>query len=160
MRLEMDGISELIGQLELLAEEADEMYKRAAYAGASVLADEVKKGLNGLKVVKARWGTADNPLEGVTKTAKSDLIAAMGVSKIENDGQKTTVSVGFHGYGSRPTKKYPQGIPNQMLMRSVESGTSFMRKQPVVRVAVNRAKKQVDSAIEKEITDFLQKRIK
>lgn len=159
MKIEMSGISELIGQLELLAEDADDVYKRAAYAGAKVLADEVRKGLNGLKVVKARWGTAEDPLQGVTETTKQALIASMGVSNIENDGQKTTVSVGFHGYG-HPTKKYPQGIPNQMLMRSVESGTSFMRKQPVVRPAVNRAKRQIEMAMEKEVADFLKKRIK
>lgn len=160
MKLEITGIEELIGQLEELADDADEMYKRAAYAGAKVLADEIKKGLNNLRVVKARWGTPENPLQGIPAERKADLIAGMGVSDIENDGTKTTVSVGFHGYGSRPTKTYPQGIPNQMLMRSVESGTSFMVKQPVVRPAVNRAKKQAEAAMEKEVTEYLAKKIK
>lgn len=160
MKLEVLGIEELIGQLEGLAESSGEMYKRAAYAGAKVVADELKKGLNNLKVVKARWGTPEKPLEGVTAARKADLIASMGISPIENDGTKTTVSIGFHGYGSRPTKHFPQGIPNQMLMRSVESGTSFMVKQPVVRPAVNRAKKQAEAAMEKEVTDFLAKKIK
>ena len=31
------------------------------------------------------------------------------------------------------TKRYPNGVPNQMLMRAVEGGTSFRRKTLVVR---------------------------
>lgn len=159
MKFEMDGIADFIGQLTKVYDDAEVMYKRAAYAGARILADEVKKGLNGLRVTGARWGTPEEPLDGVIESTKAALIDRMGVSKIENDGQMTTVSVGFSGYG-HATKKYPQGIPIQMLARSVESGTSFMRKQPFIRAAVNRAKKQVDAEIEKEVTAFFEQRIK
>lgn len=159
MKIEDDGIAEFIGNLTKVFEDADVLYKIAVYDGAKILADEVKKGLNGLRVDNG-WGTADKPLNGVNQYTKDGLITAMGISKIQQSGGVTNVSVGFDGYDGIKSAKYPKGRPYQMLMRSVESGTSFMTKQPVIRPAVNRTRKQVEGAIDKAVKRFFDERIK
>ena len=160
MGFSVDGLDEFITRISDLENHTDGLFRRCAYEGAKVIADEIKKGLNNLRVVEARWGTSKHPLQGVTEKQKADLIKSMGVSRIQTANGVTTVSVGFHGYGSEPTKQYPKGIPNRLLIQEVESGTSFMRKQPVVRSAINRAKKSLDSAIQNEATKYINERMK
>ena len=46
-------------------------------------------------------------------------------------------------------------VPVAVLVRSIESGTSFMRKQPVFRAAVNRVKGQAEDAIASEVQNRL-----
>lgn len=52
------------------------------------------------------------------------------------------VKIGFDGYGSKPTRKYPKGVPIPLTARSIISGTSFRPKNNFVRRAVNRKKKK------------------
>ena len=160
MNIKMDGISEFVNNLTKVYDDAEVMFKRSAYNAAGVVADEVKAGLKGLRTAPYKYvKDGEPPLDGVTKLEKSDLIESMGISKIESRDGLTTVSVGFDGYGSTPTKKYPQGLPNQLLMRSVESGTSFRRKQPVIRPAINRSRTKIDSAIKKAVTEFIESKM-
>lgn len=163
MQMKMEGVDEFLADLTKVYNDAEIIYKRCAYQGAKVLADEVKKGIEGLKVQNG-YGTQERPLNGVNGWVKADLRDGMGVSKIEVEGGKTNVSVGFDGYSTRAENvkwlKYWEPVPIQMLARSVESGTSFMRKQPFVRPAINRAKKRIDEAIEKEAVNLIKERMK
>ena len=63
------------------------------------------------------------------------------------------------GYGSIPTKKYPNGTPNVMLMRSIESGTSFREKHPVFRPAVNRSRKKAIEAMRNKFDEQIKKKM-
>ena len=161
MQMKVDGIDEFLADITKVFDDAELIYRRCAYEGAKVLADEVKKGIEGLKVDNG-WGTQEHPLNGVNGYVKADIRDGMGISKIETEGGLTKVSVGFSGYSSRvtSTKRWTTGTPIQMLARSVESGTSFMRKQPFVRPAINRAKKKIDEAIEKEAVNLIKERMK
>lgn len=159
MIIESDGFTEFIDGLTKVFSDAEIMYKRGVYNGVKILADEVKKGLNGLRVDDG-YGTKDKPLHGVNQYIKDGLIKSMGVTRIEFVNGSANAAVGFDGYDGVRTRKYPNGRPHQMLMRAVESGTSFMVKQPVIRPAVNRAKKRVEEAIEKTVNDFIEERVK
>lgn len=154
-KIDYKGIDDYAKALGKLWKESEEIITRAVYEGAGVVADEIKSGLKKLPIDN-RKGTSDDKLRGVTKKQKSDLIDAFGVAPIENDGDTINTRLGFDGYGSTPTDKYPRGVPNAMLMRSVESGNSFRKKTPVVRPAVNRARKRA----EQKMGDTLEKEIK
>ena len=56
------------------------------------------------------------------------------------------MKLGFDGYNKVKTRKYPQGQPNAMIARAVESGSSVRKKNPFIRRAVNDTQKQ---AVEK-----------
>ena len=66
----------------------------------------------------------------------------MGISPIKHDGDYINAKVGFDGYGSIPTKKYPKGVPNQLVARSVNSGTSFLKKILLLIVQLIKVKKK------------------
>ena len=56
---------------------------------------------------------------------------------MQNDGGFLNVKMGFDGYNSVTTPKYPTGQPNVMVARMFNSGTSSMSKQAFFDQTVN-----------------------
>lgn len=145
------GLDEYALKIDRMGKASEEIIKRAVYKGAEPVADAIKAGLRSLPVDDS-YGSAEHPVNGVSRKQKSDLIESLGTAPIQ-EFKKGYIStkIGWDGYGSIKTKKYPKGVPNQMLMRSVESGTSFRKKNPVVRKTINKVKKESVNAMGQEI---------
>lgn len=163
-KIDFKGIDEYAKVLDALEEESEEIIKSAVYKGAALVADEIKKGLKALPIEEGEnglppMGDAQHKLKGVSRRQKADLIDSFGLAPIENDNGYIQTKAGVDGYGSIPTLKYPKGVPNVMLMRSIESGTSFREKTPIFRKATNAARKRAEKAMEQEIDDQLKKRL-
>ena len=67
------------------------------------------------------------------------------------------MKIGFDGYNQLTTKRWPQGQPNSMVARSVESGTSWMKKQPFMRNAEQSAKGPCEAVMEKTVDEHIKK---
>ena len=152
-----------LNKLSKLEEEEEAVIKKAVYAGGGVMADAIKDALKTLPIQEGEnglpeMGTSEHPLKGVSRKQKEDLIDSMGTSPIQ-EFKKGYIStkIGWDGYGSVKTKKYPKGVPNQMLMRSVESGTSFRKKNPVIRKAVTKNKKATEEKMKDVVIDEMKK---
>lgn len=163
-KIEMKNIDEYAKALSTLWKDSRKIIESAVYEGANIVADEIKEGLQGIPIQEGEnglppMGSSDDKLTGVSRKQKADLINGFGLSPMEDKGDFINTKAGFDGYGSIKTKKYPKGTPNAMLMRSVESGTSFRQKHPTVRPAVNRAKKAAEAAMEKEIDEQIKRRM-
>lgn len=161
-KIEFKGIDEYAKVLATLGNESKEIVKSAVYKGAAIVADEIKSGINSIPIQEGNnglppVGTPENKLYGISRKQKGDLMDSFGLAPMENDGDYIQTKAGVDGYGSIPTKKYPQGVPNVMLMRSIESGTSFRDKHPVFRQATNRARKRAEEAMRNEIDNQMQK---
>lgn len=136
---------------------SDDMIGRAVYAGAGIVADAVKQGIQSLPVVTG-YGTDTNPLPGgVTAVQKAGLLDGFGISKLQDDSGYLNVKLGFDGYNRTRTEMYPQGQPNQLVARGVESGTSWKQKKPFVRTAVNKSRKQAEQRMKDVIDEELAK---
>lgn len=161
-KIEFKGINEYAKVLATLGNESEEIVKSAVYKGAAIVADEIKSGINSIPIQEGNnglppVGTPENKLYGISRKQKGDLMDSFGLAPMENDGDYIQTKAGVDGYGSIPTKKYPGGVPNVMLMRSIESGTSFRDKHPVFRQATNRARKRAEEAMKNEIDNQMQK---
>ncbi len=160
------GLDAMIKKLNGLAANSQEITKRTVYKGAETVADAVKDALKTLPVQEGEnglppVGTENDPITGVSRKQKGDLIDSMGIAPIQEFKKGiTSAKIGWDGYGSVPTKKYPKGVPNQMLMRAIESGSSFRRKHPIVRPAVNSVKGPTLSAMEKQCSEEIRKIMK
>ncbi len=132
----------------------------AIYAGAGVVADEIRRGIDALPVVSHnKRGTPADPLEGITSAQKTGLQDGFGVSRMTLDNGFYNVKVGFDGYNSVETKSYPFGQPNAMIARSVNSGASFRRKIPFVDNAVRAAKGKAEKAMKIAFENEMNKEI-
>lgn len=158
-KITVKGYDEYALRMDRLQNVTKDIGKAVTYAGGKVVADAIKKELKALPI-DDRQGTSQTPLNGITGRQKSDLINGFGLAPIENKSGYIQTKAGFAGYGSTPTKSYPKGVPNQMLARSINSGTSFRKKNPFVRRAVNQAKQPAIKAMGKEIDDQCEKIMK
>lgn len=139
--ISIKGLDEYALRISKLYKDSEKILRQAVYAGAEVVADRIKEGIKGMPVDNRR-GSETQMLNGVTSRQKADLIDGFGLAPIENWDGYIQTKAGFDGYGRTTSKKYPKGLPNTLLMRSVESGTSFRKKTPVIRKAVNGSRKQ------------------
>lgn len=152
-KITFPGLGDYELMISRLAKGADEVAGKAIYAGAGIVADEIRKEIQGLPIVSG-YGTESNPLPGgVTKSQKQGLLDGLGISPMQDDGGYYNVKVGFDGYNSTRTDKYPRGQPNQLVARGVNSGTSWKQKNPFVRRGTNRAKKPAEAKMA-EVIDF------
>ena len=143
--------------LSRMEESTDEMIGKAVYAGAGIEADAIKANIKGLPVVRG-YGTDANPLPGgVTASQKAGLINGMGISKMQDDAGYLNVKIGFDGYNATKTEKYPQGQPNQLVARGVESGTSWKKKKPFIRPAVNSSRNRAEAEMARILDEEIKK---
>lgn len=70
------------------------------------------------------------------------------------------VKLGFDGYNTVKTNSYPNGQPNVMIARAIESGSSIRDKHPFVRPAVNAAKKECLKKAEEVVNEEISKIMK
>lgn len=157
MKVDVTGFEALQRQFQDMEKDLNGAVKAALFNGAKIAADEVKAGLQSLPTAgtdqldsdgNARYQRAGHMLSGPTPKQKEDLIESMGVASFREQNGKMTTSIGFNGYG-RSTWKGGQKLPNQVLMREVESGTSWMRKHPVIRPAVTRTREKIKAEMSK-----------
>lgn len=157
-KIDFKGIEDYSKALSILFKDTEKIVEKAVYEGAGIVADEIKEGLKGLPTEEGMNGLppyaeGGQKLKGVSRRQKADLIEAFGLAPIENDNGYIQTKAGMDGYGSVRTNNYPNGLPNALLMRSIESGTSFREKHPVFRPAVNRSRKRCEAKMGEVIED-------
>lgn len=153
-RFEVKALDEYVDLLSSMNEKkSKEIIEEAIYEGAGIIADEIKSEIEGLKTGKSAH-------DGVTETEKKDLIEGFGIAPMQYRNGAHDVKIGFDGYGSNPTKKYPKGVPIPLTARSIISGTSFRPKNNFVRRAVRRKKNKAIEKMDEVINEGFKKEMK
>lgn len=123
--------------------QSDAPIEKAVAAGAAVVADQIKANLEALPEEDYRKLGEGETFHGLPTGQKKDLVDSFGLTPIEKDRNGFIhTKAGFDGYGSFPTNTYPDGVPNQLLARSVESGSTVRQKTPFVEPAVKAKRKE------------------
>lgn len=135
------GTEDVSKMLVALGKAGDAIGKMAVYDGAAVIADEIRKQINALPEQDFKYLKDGEQFGVITPQDKEDLANSLGIDQIERAAEGIRTVVGFAGYGSHPTKKYPKGLPMPLLARAIESGSSVRAKRPFVRKAVNAKRK-------------------
>lgn len=154
------GISAYVDKLEKLRGSSDDVIGRAVYDGAAVVADAIRKEIDAIPILKNQKGSSENLIDGVTRIQKKGLQDGFGISPVQNDLGFINVKLGFAGYNKTKTKKYPQGQPNALIARSVNSGTSFRKKRRFVDKAVTASRAKAENAMGKSLDDNIEKIMK
>lgn len=131
-----------------------EMLEEAVKAGAKPVADEIRNQLSKLPGDDFRRLDDGEIFTGLSYRQKQDLLESFGLTPIDRDRRGFVhTKAGFDDYGSFPTKAYPQGLPNQLLARAVESGSSVRAKTPFVRPAVRATRKEAEAEMDRVIKE-------
>lgn len=132
------GLDAVVVGLERAGNLAEGIAKAALYEGAGVMADAMNASLDEISTqpffyAHHGWHRLPSPEQlAAVKSVK------FGIGKFEGSGAEISTVVGFSGTGY--VQMLGKSYPAAMLLRSIQSGTSFMHPQPVVRRAINRHK--------------------
>ena len=150
---QFEGVDNLIAQYQTLLGMTDEVIGKAVGAGAGVVADAVKAEIKALPV-------SNQYNSGVVNSAqKKGLIDSFGIAGLRNDNGFLNVKLGFDGYNNYKTKKYPNGQPNSLIARSINSGSSYRKKNPFVDRATKATKSKCETSMETKLNSEIQKLI-
>lgn len=156
-KFQFEGIDDYISKLSKLYDDTEEIEGAAIYEGAATTIRYVIQGIDTIMTDDRRYGTPENPLNGPTAYEKEGLYRSVGIAKARHDGFFYNVKIGFDGYDMIETKTWPNGRPYSMIARSIESGTSWMKKQPFMRKAEQAARKPCEEAMKKAIDEQVDK---
>lgn len=139
---EVQGLDDYRDVLKTLSRgELEKILGTTIYNGAGLVADKIRAEINKLPIVdEAEYGSPGHPLRGITREQKRGLLEGFGISKMRKKYDGYDVSIGFTGYNSVRTKKYPKGQANSMIARSIEKGTSFRAPHPFLKKTATRTR--------------------
>lgn len=149
------GLDNYIAYLLKINLASEDMVGEAVYAMAKVVADKVRANIEALPAVSnaANIATYKQGMSRLSEPEKQGLLDGFGVSSIQNNDGYVNVKLGFDGYNSVKTKKYPNGQPNALIARVTNSGSSYRQKTRFVDKAVSSTRKQAEEAGQAKIDE-------
>ena len=136
---------------KLGAASKDDICGSAIYGAEDIVTGEIRSQLDRVPTDE-RYGTMSDPTAGPRKGQVKALKASLGIAKMQDSGGYLHVKIGWDGYNQIKTKRWPNGEPNQMVARSIERGTSFMKANAFVKKAVSSSRKRAIATM-KQIVD-------
>ena len=132
----LDALGELI---EKMAERAPAVAAKALYEGAGVMAKEIAAGAKSIRTETFRYASvARGETRQPSPEEKAAVEGAVGIAKFEMNGAEVQTSIGYGNAGYAEIKG--KRIAVAKIANAINSGTSFMQKQPFVRKTANSGK--------------------
>lgn len=153
-------LKKLVGRLRKTAEEMDKTCKYALYFGGASAADALRKKVNALNSVPDvvainAWRRGEPSLISVKQ--KLGLLEGLGIAKMRQKNKVWSVRVGFDGYNSVVTRRWPNGEPNVIIAAGCEHGNSNrMIEQPFIRKTIEDHGDAIDTAVANALNERLE----
>ena len=152
--MKTEGVEEISRMLNQLGEKAQAVASKALYDGAGIMAKEIANRVHGIDTAPFKYASGgETRMPSPEEKAVVESAGAVGIAKFDKNGSEVQTSVGYSrsGYAMMVGKRVP--IP--LIANSINSGTSFMQKQPFIRKAVAgggpKASEAMRGKIEEEI---------
>lgn len=148
--MKVEGLDEISQMLTDLNATAESVAAQGLYEGAGVMADELNRAVDSIKTEPFHYTVFGMRLPS---PEEKEIVknAAAGIAKFHREGgAEIDTSIGFQnsGYAELDGKMKP--IP--VIVNSINSGTSFMKKQPFIgktaRKAAPKASEKMKEVIE------------
>ena len=143
MTIQTDGLEELNAMLAQLGNKAGDVAAGALYDGAGVVADAFSRAVNQIRTEPFK-GKRDKRLPSPEE--KAALEGKTGIGKFRNEGDEVNTLIGVSGAAGYAQIGNTQKAV-RLIARSINSGTSFMTKQPVFRKAASASGSAAKGAI-------------
>lgn len=151
-----EGMQEFIDLCIFTDRQLERVIGRSIYPGGKLVANAVKKAIEGIHTDDHLFKFAaehDRMRAGPTKREKAWIAKSFGIAEIRRNVHGWNVKLGFDGYSDIRTTnpRIKMGVlPNALIARSVNSGTSFMAAQPFMDITVRQNTKACEKVIEEQ----------
>ena len=119
--IKFTGIDEYVEALQNLYGDVDKNIEAAVNAGADVVADTVRVEINSIPEDNRNFVPRGQMRTGLKRIQINGLKSSFGITPLRNDSGFINRKVGFDGYNKI-------GQPNSYIARTIEKGTSWLRK--------------------------------
>lgn len=159
--LKVDGMAEISRQLEQLEEKAPAVAAQALYEGAAVMQKSILSEMASIKTAPFKYAKSGE--QRLPSPEEKEVLehAGVGIAKFDKDGTEVDTSVGFNqsGYAevnfrhmrSKARTNYGGAKPVGVIANSINSGTSFMHKQPFVRKGMRQGSPKAMQVMQEKI---------
>ena len=141
--MKVDGIEELSRKLTDLGDRAEEVAAKALYAGAGVMANAYRNAAASVRAQPFRYAVFKK--RDPSFEEKAAIQGQTGIAKFDKSGSEVQTSVGLKGSGYVTIAGKQKAV--RKIANAINSGTSFMNKQPVFRKASTQTAKAASAAI-------------
>jgi pyruvate carboxylase len=129
--LKVDGMAEISELLSKLEEAAPAIAAEALYEGAGTMSAAINSAAESIKT--GPGSTREEARYATPEEKAAVLVAGAGIAKFDKTGTEVNTSVGYKSAGYAVIKGKTKPVP--LIVNAINSGTSFMHKQPFVRQA-------------------------
>ena len=143
LTMQVDGIEELSRKLTDLGDRAEEVAAKALYAGAGVMANAYRNAAASVRAQPFRYAVFKK--RDPSFEEKAAIQGQTGIAKFDKSGSEVQTSVGLKGSGYVTIAGKQKAV--RKIANAINSGTSFMNKQPVFRKASTQTAKAASAAI-------------
>lgn len=158
-KISFSGVSRYVKNLNDIYFYSEEDIKRSVYPAAGIVYNSIKNGVASLPVMDSDYKRRKHMAKGVTAAQKAGLLSSLGIAKFRNQGGFINVKIGFDGYNSVHTEKYPGGQPNAMIANSVESGSSWRTATPFMARSVKAVASQAEAVMAQQFDKEIKKHL-
>ena len=144
--IQVEGMNELLSSMGKLPEKAAKVAAEALYEGAGVVADQVSNAVQGIATEPFKYAKGGKTRKPSPEEKAIAAGAKHGVAKFRKNGVSVQTSVGYQNAGYAVLNGKTKPIPQ--IANAINSGTSFMQKQPFMRKAFSQSKGAATAAIE------------
>lgn len=145
----VDGLEEISEMLNQLGNDAQKIASLALYEGAGVMADEVTRSAEAIRTEPFRYAVFGTRLPSPEEKDALLQNGGVGIAKFDKNGSEVTTSVGYGNAGYAEIKGKQKAVAQ--IANAINSGTSFMQKQPFIRKAANSGSRKATEAIRQAI---------
>jgi len=161
-KIELQGFDEYLRKVQKLADKSEPLCKKTVYSGAGILADKMRDAVDSLPTISDGEALSSfksgKVMSRISYKQKKGLQESLGISTIrkERSGMVQT-AVGFTGYNEVKTKHFPNGQPNAEVARSLEKGTSYLKRNRFVENTIKANKSEIIDAMSEAADDYIER---
>jgi len=149
-QMKTEGMEEISELLEKMGAAAGSVAAQGLYEGAGVMADELGKSVQTIRTAPFQFAREGTRLPS-PEEKEIVLNAEPGIAKFDRSGTEVNTSVGYRNAGYADLNGHVKPIP--VIVNAINSGTSFMKKQPFVRKAVKNGSDKAMKAMKDKIEE-------
>ena len=143
MTMRTVGLDEVMSTLARLNADAEKVAAESLYEGAGIIADAFA---NAARSIRTEPFTHKKAKRLPSPEEKAAIIGKTGIARFDKNGSEVNTLIGVSGAaGYANVGGKPKAV--RLIARSINSGTSFMHKQPVFRQAKSKATGAAQAAI-------------